>query len=93
MIYVARCLKDIEIKSLRLKLKQGQTFDCTKSQYESSPELKELVGSGVISLKVKNAKSSRLGVHNNRFQVVREPKVVKEVVEKPVIKEVIKEVI
>lgn len=92
MIYVAQCLKDIEIKSLRLNLKQGQTFDCTKSQYESNPEMRSLVGSGVISLKVKNNNSSRLGVHsNNRFQVVREPKVVKEVIEKPVVVE--KEVI
>lgn len=91
MIYVAQCLKDIEIKCFRLKLKQGQTFDCTKDQYESSPELKSLVGSGIVTLKVKNKPPSRLGVNsNNRFQVVRESKVVK-VVEKPVVKEVIVE--
>ena len=90
MIYVAQCLKDIEIKSLRLKLKQGQTFDCTKVQYDSSQELKSLVNSGLISLKVKsNPSPSRLGVHSNRFQVVRESKVVKPV--KPVVVEKIVE--
>ena len=88
MIYVAQCLKDVEVRSLRLKLKQGQTFDCTKAQYDSSHELKSLVSSGVIALKVKNNSPSKLGVHsNNRFQVVRESKVVKEVVEKPVVVE------
>ena len=88
MIYVAQCLKDIEVKSLRLKLKQGQTFDCTKAQYDSNQELKSLVNTGLIALKIKNSPKSRLGVHsNNRFQVVRESKVVKEVVEKPVIVE------
>lgn len=92
MIYVAQCLKDIEIKSLRLKLKQGQTFDCTKAQYDSNQELKSLVNTGMISLKVKNSSNrSRLGVHSNRFQVVRESKVVKEVVEKPVVVEKIVE--
>lgn len=90
MIYVAQCLKDIEIKSLRLKFKQGQTFDCTKSQYDSNQELKSLVNSGLISLKVKiNHSPSRLGVHSNRFQVVRESKVVKPV--KPVVVEKIVE--
>ena len=94
MIYVAQCLKDIEVKSLRLKLKQGQTFDCTKDQYDSNQELKSLVNTGVIALKIKNNTSkSRLGVHsNNRFQIVRESKVVKEVVEKPVMVEKIVEV-
>jgi hypothetical protein len=93
MIYVAQCLKDIEVKSLRLKLKQGQTFDCTKAQYDSNQELKSLVNTGVIALKVKNSQNrSRLGVHSNRFQVVRESKVVKEVVEKPVLVEKIVEV-
>ena len=93
MIYVAQCLKDIEVKSLRLKLKQGQTFDCTKAQYDSNQELKSLVNTGVIALKVKNGPNrSRLGVHSNRFQVVRESKVVKEVVEKPVVVEKIVEV-
>lgn len=90
MIYVAQCLKDIEIRSLRLKLKQGQTFDCTKTQYDSNQELKSLVNSGMLSLKVKsNSSPTRLGVHSNRFQVVRESKVVKEV--KPVIVEKIVE--
>jgi len=94
MIYVAQCLKDIEVKSLRLKLKQGQTFDCTKTQYDSNQELKSLVNTGVIALKIKNSSNnSRLGVHsNNRFQVVRESKVVKEVIEKPVVVEKIVEV-
>tara|TARA_A100001388_G_scaffold269286_1_gene245394 strand:- start:270 stop:902 length:633 start_codon:yes stop_codon:yes gene_type:complete len=88
MIYVAQCLKDVEVRSLRLKLKQGQTFDCTKAQYDASPELKSLVSSGIIALKIKNNPPSRLGVHsNNRFQIVRESKVVKEVVEKPVVVE------
>ena len=91
MIYVAQCLKDIEVKSLRLKLKQGQTFDCTKAQYDSNQELKSLVNTGVIALKIKsntNKPQSRLGVHSHsRFQVVRESKVVKEVVEKPVVVE------
>ena len=92
MIYVAQTLKDIEIKSLRLNLKQGQTFDLNKSQYDSNPELRSLVGQGLLSLKLKNGASSKLGVHsNNRFQVVRESKVVKEVVEKVVEKEVIVE--
>jgi len=94
MIYVAQCLKDIEIKSLRLKFKQGQTFDCTKAQYDSNQELKSLVNSGLISLKVKsNPSPSRLGVHSNRFQVVRESKVVKEVKSVVVEKEVEKIVI
>ena len=94
MIYVAQCLKDIEVKSLRLKLKQGQTFDCTKAQYDSNQELKSLVNTGVISLKIKNSQNkSRLGVNsNNRFQVVRESKVVKEVIEKPVVVEKVVEV-
>jgi hypothetical protein len=93
MIYVAQCLKDIEVKSLRLKLKQGQTFDCTKAQYDSNSELKFLVNTGVIALKIKsNRPPSRLGVHSNRFQIVRESKVVKEVVEKPVVVEKIVEV-
>ena len=92
MIYVAQCLKDVEVRSLRLKLKQGQTFDCTKAQYDSSHELKSLVSSGVIALKIKNKSPSKLGVHsNNRFQVVRESKVVKEVVEKVVEKPVVVE--
>jgi hypothetical protein len=92
MIYVAQTLKDIEIKSLRLNLKQGQTFDLNKSQYDSNPELRSLVGQGLLSLKLKNGANSKLGVHsNNRFQVVRESKVVKEVVEKVVEKEVIVE--
>ena len=93
MIYVAQCLKDIEIKSLRLKLKQGQTFDCTKAQYDSNQELKSLVNTGLIALKLKNSPRTRLGVHsNNRFQIVRESKVVKEVVEKPVVVEKVVEV-
>lgn len=93
MIYVAQCLRDVEIRSLRLNLKQGQTFDCTKSQYDSNYELKSLVSNGIIALKIKNNTSSRLGVHsNNRFQVVRESKVVKEVVEKPVVVEKVVEV-
>ena len=92
MIYVAQCLRDVEIKSLRLKLKQGQTFDCSKVNYDSNPELKTLVNQGILSLRLKTQGGARLGVHsNNRFQVVREPKVVKEVVEKVV--EVEKEVI
>ena len=97
MIYVAQCLKDIEIKSLRLKFKQGQTFDCTKSQYDSNQELKTLVNTGLIALKVKgNPSASRLGVNsNNRFKIIHESKVVKEVrpvvVEKIVEKEVIVE--
>ena len=88
MIYVAQCLKDIEIKSLRLKLKQGQVFECSKNQYDSNQELKGLVSRGILALRVKDGGGSRLGVHsNNRFQVVRESKVVKEVVEKPVVVE------
>lgn len=86
MIYVAQCLKDVYIKSMRLELKSGQTFDCSKAKYDSNPELKQLVSNGYLNLKMKNGAQTRLGVHsNNRFQVLREPKVVKEVVEKPVV--------
>ena len=89
IIYVAQCLKDLEVKSLRLKLQQGQVFECTKNQYDTNPELKGLVSRGLLALRVKDggAGSSRLGVHSNRFKVVRESKVVKEVVEKPVVVE------
>jgi hypothetical protein len=92
MIYVAQCLKDIEIKSLRLKLKQGQVFECTKNQYDSNQELKGLVSRGILALRVKDGSGTRLGVHSNRYKVVRESKVVKEVVEKPVIVEKVVEV-
>lgn len=92
MIYVAQCLKDIEIKSLRLKLKQGQVFECTKSQYDSNQELKGLVSRGILALRVKDGSGARLGVHSNRYKVVRESKVVKEVVEKPVVVEKVVEV-
>lgn len=85
MIYLVQCLKSTTIKSLRIELSQGQTFDCSKSKYDSNTELQKLVRSGILSLKVKGNAPARLGVHsNNRFQVVRESKVVKEVVEKPV---------
>ena len=50
------------------------------------------MGHGFISLKVKGATPSRLGVHsNNRFKIIRESKVVKEVVEKIVEKPIIVE--
>lgn len=92
MIYTAQCLKDVSIKSLRVSLSKGQSFDCTKAQYDSNSELQKLVGHGIISLKVKGSNSSRLGVQsNNRFKVIRESKVVKEVVEKIVEKPVVVE--
>jgi len=88
MIYLVQCLKSVYIKTLRLELSKGQTFDCRKERYDTNPELQKLVREGVLSLKVKGNAPARLGVHsNNRFQVVRESKVVKEVVEKPVIVE------
>ena len=90
MIYQVQCLKDISIKSLRLELKQGHTFECSKAQYDNNKELQNLVRTGLLYLRVKNTqvkKKSGLNVHNPRFQVVRESKVVKEVVEKPVIVE------
>ena len=34
MIYVAQCLRDVYIKSMRLELKSGQTFDCSKAKYD-----------------------------------------------------------
>jgi hypothetical protein len=92
MIYTAQCLKDIYIVSLRFNLVRGQSFDCPKVQYDSNHELQKLVNKGFISLKVKGTQGSRLGVHsNNRFQIVRESKVVKEIVEKVVEKPVIVE--
>ena len=92
MIYTAQCLKDIYIVSLKLNLVRGQSFDYPKVQYDSNHELQKLVNKGFISLKVKGTQSSRLGVHsNNRFQIVRESKVVKEIVEKVVEKPVIVE--
>lgn len=96
MIYQVQCLKNVSIKSLRLDLTQGQTFDCSKTQYDSNSELQNLVRTGVVSLRVKNGATqnrSGLNVHNPRFQVVRESKVVKEVIERPVIieKEVVVE--
>lgn len=91
MIYTAQCLKDIYIVSLRFNLVRGQSFDCPKVQYDSNHELQKLVNKGFISLKVKGTQGSRLGVHSNRFQIVRESKVVKEIVEKVVEKPVIVE--
>lgn len=96
MIYQVQCLKNVSIKSLRLDLTQGQTFDCSKAQYDSNNELQNLVRTGVVSLRVKNGATQNragLNVHNPRFQVVRESKVVKEVIERPVIieKEVVVE--
>lgn len=88
MIYLVQCLKSVYIKTLRLELSKGQTFDCRKERYDTNPELQKLVREGVLSLKVKGNAPARLGVHsNNRFQVVRESKVVKEVIEKPVVVE------
>tara|TARA_B100000073_G_scaffold333774_1_gene325583 strand:- start:49 stop:696 length:648 start_codon:yes stop_codon:yes gene_type:complete len=88
MIYLVQCLKSVSIKTLRLELSKGQTFDCRKDRYDTNPELQRLVREGVLSLRVKGNAPARLGVHsNNRFQVVRESKVVKEVVEKPVVVE------